>query len=142
MTLPLWVAQYIGVPFKVHGRDRSGVDCYGLARLVLAEQFKIDLPSLAETYIDTKAKTSGERIETEITAQAAASWQEIAAGSERVGDVVVIRQRGYAMHIGVVLGDSKMLHVEESAVYSVIEAYDGLLFQTKIQGFYRYAAAG
>lgn len=50
MPVPIWAGRYIGRPFTEHGRDRGGIDCWGLARLVLLEQFDISLPSLAHEY--------------------------------------------------------------------------------------------
>lgn len=42
-----WVSQYIGLPYMHGGRDRAGVDCWGLVWLIYREQFSIDLPILA-----------------------------------------------------------------------------------------------
>jgi len=50
MDVPAWIADYVGLPFKAHGRERNGVDCWGLVRLVLAERFRLALPSYAGGY--------------------------------------------------------------------------------------------
>lgn len=43
-----WVGYYLGLPYKEKGRDRQGLDDWGLYRLVIAEQFGIALPSFAK----------------------------------------------------------------------------------------------
>ncbi len=44
-VLPIWAAHYIGIPFADHGRNREGLDGWGIVRLICAEQFGIALPS-------------------------------------------------------------------------------------------------
>lgn len=45
MTGYSWINQYIGIPYKIGGEDRNGIDCYGLVYLVMREQFNVLLPS-------------------------------------------------------------------------------------------------
>jgi cell wall-associated NlpC family hydrolase len=28
--IPAWAADYVGIPFREHGRSRDGADCWGL----------------------------------------------------------------------------------------------------------------
>lgn len=137
MPVPIWAGRYIGLPFSEHGRDRGGIDCWGLARLVLLEQFNISLPSLAHEYRrTTDAARIAALVEREVP-----QWQHIAAGSERCGDVIVLRLCGQPMHVGVVLGDGQMLHAEQG-IDSAIEKYRSQKWQDRVYGFYRYIPQG
>jgi hypothetical protein len=46
----MWANTYVGLPWKERGRDRGGIDCFGLVRLVLIEQRGVRLPSFAGDY--------------------------------------------------------------------------------------------
>jgi len=133
MPIPLWAGHYIGLPFLDHGRDRRGLDCWGLVRLVLGEQFNQPLPSLTHEYPHTRAVDT---ISTLILREAPA-WENIMQGNERCGDVIVLRLRGQPLHVGTVLGDGHMLHIE-SGINSAIERYSGPRWQDRIFGFYRF----
>lgn len=52
MTVPNWVSHYIGIPYKLKGRERDGIDCWGLVRLVFRDQLGILLPSYTPDYVD------------------------------------------------------------------------------------------
>jgi len=133
MPIPIWAGHYIGLQFKEHGRDSSGVDCWGLARLILAEQFGIALPSYIREYDNTlKQDQIGALVERE-----ALKWRIIKNGEESAGDIVIMRMRGRPMHVGVVLGDKHMLHIEQG-INSVIEDYSRPKWADRISGFYRY----
>jgi len=136
MPVPFWAGYYIGLPFLDHGRDRAGVDCWGLVRLVMAEQFGIALPSFVYEYQRT---TQVEKISALIERESP-KWKQIEIGAEACGDVAVLRVRGKPMHVGIVLGDQQMLHIE-LGINSVIERYVGPRWADRIHGFYRYRNA-
>lgn len=41
-----WSTQYIGLPYLAGGRDRVGLDCWGLIRLIYHEHLGVLLPEL------------------------------------------------------------------------------------------------
>jgi cell wall-associated NlpC family hydrolase len=136
MPVPIWAGHYIGLPFFDHGRDRSGLDCWGLVRLALGEQFGVALPSYAHEY---QRSTQGDKISALIEREAL-KWKPVPAGNEVCGDVIVLRVRGKPMHVGLVLGDRLMLHIE-AGINSVIERYSGTNWAERVSGFYRYKNA-
>ncbi len=134
MAVPIWLAHYIGLPFKEHGRDRSGLDCWGLVRLVLAEQFSFHLPSYATDYGRT---TDSAAIGALISRESRADWRSVVAGDESAGDVIVLRMRGQPMHVGLVAGDGQMLHIEQG-INSALERYTASRWASRIHAIYRY----
>jgi cell wall-associated NlpC family hydrolase len=133
MPVPIWAGHYIGLPFHEHGRTRAGLDCWGLVRLALAEQFGLAVPSFTHEYRRT---VDAARIPALIERETS-RWQSIPAEAAQTGDVIVLRVGGRPMHVGLVLGDGLMLHVERG-IDSAIERYDGPQWRERIFGFYRY----
>lgn len=133
MAVPIWAGCYIGLPFRELGRDRKGLDCWGLVRLVLAEQFSIPLPSYAGAY----ANTLEEQAIAHLIDRESRDWQNLDLGCEKAGDVIVLRMRGVPMHVGLVLGDQCMLHIEQG-INSAIEKYNSGRWQQRICGLYAY----
>jgi len=41
-----WASKYVGIPYLLGGRDRKGLDCWGLLRLIYLEVKEIQLPEL------------------------------------------------------------------------------------------------
>lgn len=133
MAIPGWAAGYIGLPFKAHGRDRAGMDCWGLVRLVLAEQFAVFAPSFSANYESTEdAATLGALI-----TDHARLCIKVPPGQEKCGDVIVLRMKGAPMHVGMVLGDNFMLHIERG-VNSSMESYKNIRWRDRVYGFYEY----
>lgn len=144
--IPAWVAEYIGLPWQPKGRDRGGVDCWGLAWLVAAERFGLTLPLYLAGY-DGAARADVEDIGRLVAAELG-PWRPIVApdpatgalafGAERPGDFLLIRQHGHACHVGIVVAPGWMLHIEEG-IDSVTVDYDGRVWRRRVVGVYRHA---
>lgn len=84
---------YIGIPYKRNGRDRDGLDCYGLVYLVEKEMFGNQLPILNNIY-------DGNNV-----AELIAEQQPLLSGEQVLtpedGDVVLFFHQGKPIHIGV-----------------------------------------
>lgn len=111
------------IPFKDRGRDRAGVDCYGLVRLVLSEQCGIDLPS----YGDISAYDLA-RISRLMGGDAAAEipWREVELSEAREFDVLVMFGHGSRKptHVGVMAGPSHVFHIEKGIEACVVPISD------------------
>lgn len=134
MPVPYWVGHYIGLPFKERGRTTSGLDCWGLVRMVLQDQFGLKVTSYAASYRTTQ---DNDVIGKLVRNESANNWDNIRPGFEQVGDVIVMRVRGAPMHVGMVVGDNQMLHIERN-INSVIEPYNGVRWKNRVLGFFRY----
>ena len=134
MPIPYWVGHYIGLPFLDRGRDRHGIDCWGLVRLVMSEQFGIPLPSYATEYDSTEKPDQL----APVVDKEKKRWTKIAPGYEALGNVVVMRMLGQPIHVGLVIGDGRMLHILKGRD-ATHESYLSPVWKDRITGFYRYA---
>ncbi len=131
MAIPIWSGRYIGLPFKEHGRDRTGVDCWGLVRLIFSEQFGEALPSFSSEY---KNSADYDAI-AKVMIREAEDRDEIAFGNEELGDVIIFSLQGQPAHLGIIIGDGHMIHIERHGLSS-IERYDGPRWKDKIYGIF------
>lgn len=130
-----WPREYIGIGFREKGRDREGVDCWGLYRLILKEQFGILISSYAEEYDSTEHRDQIAKIIRDGTIKL--SWTEVESGRERLGDGILLRMMGLPIHIGLVIEPGRMIHCEVGH-NTVIERYTGLKWEKRIIGFWRH----
>jgi len=124
---------YIGIEFKSCGRDRSGLDCWGLLCLIYKERLGISLPSYIDEYTDAYSyRKISDAVNTHLP-----EWIPIKAGSEKVFDVVIFKLRGLPIHLGMVIKPGQMIHVF-SRLNTCIERYNSPLWAKRIRGIYRY----
>ena len=131
---PPWARNYIGIPFEPRGRDRDGLDCWGLVRLVYAEQFGVFLPSLAERYSGVHAGDAPEiaSVVNEVRRDTGL-WEPVPRA--RVGDVLHMRG-GRLQHVGVATSPTSFLHAVMGA-NSCLERLDQD-WRNRLLGVYRY----
>ena len=126
-----WWNDYLGLPYVANGRARSGLDCWGLVRLVHAEVFGNDLPSFADRYIVSERDKTAELI-----ALNKEAWTKVEVA--QTGDVALFRILGEASHVGIITRPGYFLHVREGQD-SVIERLDSAAWKHRLVGVYRYA---
>lgn len=137
-----WADGYVGLPFVDGGRDRSGVDCWGLVRLVYREQLGVDLPDFAEIRaIDWRSVARAI-----VDAQESIDWIAVLRGQERPFDVVLMRGHSegnrpvsIVNHVGVVAPGGCVLHAEE-ATDVVCPPLSSPSVSYRISGVYRFHA--
>jgi cell wall-associated NlpC family hydrolase len=127
-----WVKKYIGIPFVSNGRTIEGCDCYGLARLVLHNEYGINLPELSDDYSNALNLAETARLFAEKRPVLAA--EKLPGPMERA--VAVITEHGVPAHIGIAAGGGYVLHtgVKTGAVCQR-ETHPGL--RGRIEGYYR-----
>lgn len=116
--------EYIGIPYRPNGRDRNGIDCYGLVYLIEKEVFGNQLPILNGMYDGGNAT---ELIEVE---------QPLIAGeqvmSPKDGDVVLFFHQNKPMHVGVYWQNGVIhAHEQRGVIYEKMSSHYLKRFQKK-----------
>jgi cell wall-associated NlpC family hydrolase len=134
--IPAWVGSYIGLPFKDRGRDRGGLDCWGLVWMVKREQFGEEIPSYSGDYADASDREEiGRLIRDEVNMR----WRRLTDAEVRIGEVILLRRESEPGHVGIIvdLEPRAFLHVHVGA-----DAYTArcgaIMWRNRILGFYRY----
>lgn len=95
---PFWTAHYLGLPYKKLGRDRAGLDDWGMLRLVMIEQFGLALHS-APDYNDA------DRVDLLLAHKQLATTKKYRKAYEQI----CVVQVGKNYLFGVKVGDNRML---------------------------------
>lgn len=130
----MWWQKYIGLPFAEKGRCESGLDCWGLVKLVYEKELGIELPSYEWCYHDTN---DADAIGREIEMQRVAGWREIEKPQEF--DLAILRMRGVPMHVGIVTKAPFMIH-SAHGVDVALERLDGLRWKNRVNGYVRHSS--
>jgi len=137
-VIPGWADRYVGIPFLDNGRSLAGCDCWGLVRLVLREQFGLDLPSYVGGYASANEREEASAL---IAGRIPADgWWRVPDQQARPGDGVVLRIMNQPWHVGLMVTPSDFLHVFEGQAVSAIERVDSPRWKRRVVGFYRHEA--
>ncbi len=117
MRAPAWLEPYMQIPFKEHGRDFSGVDCWGLVKLIYECELGIELPTYVHGYDDTADSHSiGDLVNANRD-----QWIK-REGREQPFDLILIYMQGLPWHLGLVVARGLMVHASEET-YVAVERY-------------------
>jgi cell wall-associated NlpC family hydrolase len=120
------VKDLVGIPYKHHGRDASGMDCYGLVIEVL-RRAGISVPDVF--YPDTGMETNKT-----VLNSLEAAIPNIRLDKPEEGAVVEILVMGQPSHVGVCLGDGTFIHSLRKIGVVIEQLYR---YRNKTKGFYR-----
>lgn len=130
-----WVNQYVGLPYADQGRDRTGCDCWGLVRLVYAEQLGIHLLSYTSEYASAdEVAEVGSLINRDAVG---GPWSLTA--TPKMFDVLVFRRGLVASHVGIRLNRNKMLHIA-AGEQAKVQDYTSSIWGKRYLGAYRHRA--
>lgn len=100
---------WMGTPYRFGGTTRSGVDCSAFVRAVYDDAFGVPLTRATRTQV-----TEG---------------RPVARNDLRAGDLVFFRTGRDQRHVGIYLGDGRMLHASSSKNRVLVDDFHQDYFQ-------------
>lgn len=126
-----WTNKYVGIPFISGGRTEKGCDCYGLLRLILLNEYKIELPALKTNYHALEAKETKLLFEKYVPVICA---KKISSPEEKA--VCLVRTTaGLLTHVGIYAGDGFIIH-SRYRTGAVCERINSPFLAGRIEGWY------
>jgi probable lipoprotein NlpC len=127
-----WSEQYLGLPYLTQGRSTEGLDCWGLAYVVL-NAFGRPVASYAGQYASEaeRGEIAG------LIGGAKSDWKQVQLAQEF--DLVTFRRGQLDGHVGIVVRAGLMLHITKGKL-SCIERYDAGYWANRLTGIWRHVA--
>ena len=133
-----WSDAYLGLPWADLGRDREGCDCYGLARLVYAEQLGIELPSYAGAYVGAAERAEIAALLSE--AEQDGPWRRV-EGRPQAFDILLFRRGRLRSHVGIAIDARMMLHMD-GETQARVARLDAPRWRSRFAGAFSHAGTG
>ncbi len=118
----------IDIPFKPHGRDYEGWDCWGLVMVAYRDVLGVTIPDYTDDYRTLKDFVRLQELFTD--REDVDRWRTV--DTPEVMDLVCINRRGVPIHVGLLLEGGRVLH-SEHGVGTIHEPTRDL----NIEGYYR-----
>lgn len=120
-----WCARYIGLPHEAGARGPDKVDCWGLLRLIYAQEFQIELPLLPGISVQSTMD-----INRQFTKEAIADWEPTTELFD--GVAVALSQRSAIHHVGIYTpaAGGKVIHCWDTHA-TIADTFKGL----RLKGF-------
>jgi cell wall-associated NlpC family hydrolase len=137
MSTPAPLSKFVGIPYVAHGRGYEGADCWGLLFLYYRDVLGMPIPSYSAEMQEREfhRKDIGPLVDAEIERL----WLQI--DEPQPGDGVLLRAGRFNSHVGVFLGNGRMLH-SEGPDPSVVVRLDDIRLRSRITGFFRLKTDG
>lgn len=119
----MWWGRYVGIPYLDKGRTDQGCDCWGLVRLVYAQELGIYLPSW-----HTHDGLDDIR---DMLKQHLPQYRRLECSEPF--SIVLFSSSVTAMHVGVVVDDDRMLHTTQGKDACLEHTH---LYRFKFLGYY------
>jgi len=132
---PDWVNDYIGLPYRLNGRERDGLDCWGLISLVWREKRGIQIPDFQAPHdadllavMQAVADNMPEAVRQApaVAVEAPVSW-----------DFVVCYRHRLACHVGLFIGGG-ILHTHPTTSGAVWEPESRFNSHHKTRSYWRW----
>lgn len=129
----MWWNKYINTPFVEKGRDASGVDCWGLVKIIYQKERNIILPDYTEYYQTTQDR---DILAKTIREERSTKWLDV--NEPKMFDVIILKMGGVPMHVGIVTKPNFMIH-SARGIGTTHESFANIKWKHKVIGFSRYA---